>query len=112
MLMKPSWCYMCLCHPQSCQRSGLQNATRKFFVSWKTVCEVLMVHAVPADQTKKDACATAAAVPTPPVSPENDCKSVGTVGGEPEDGPWFPDPFDPGGDPDSITEELMPSPTL
>lgn len=91
---------------------GAAERREKVFVSWKTVCEVLMVHAVPADRTKKDTCATAAAMPTPPVPPANDCKSVGTVGGEPEEGPWFPDPFDPGGDPDSITEELMPSSTM
>lgn len=58
------------------------------------------------DRTKKDACATTAAMPTPPAPPVKDCKSVGAVGGEPEDGPWSPNPFDPGGDPKRITKEL------
>lgn len=36
------------------------------------------------------------------------CKSARAVGGEPEDGPWSPDLFDPGGELNSIAEELAP----
>ncbi|KAF4795877.1 hypothetical protein TURU_089439 [Turdus rufiventris] len=51
---------------------------------------------------------TVAAMSTPSAPPANTCKSAGAVGGEPEDGPWSADPFNPGGDPDSITKELSP----
>lgn len=67
-----------------------------------------MVHAAPADRTERDACATAAAVLTPPAPPVNDHKSAGAAGGEPQDGPWSPSLFDTGGDTDSITKELSP----
>lgn len=48
-----------------------------------------------------------AAVRSPSAPPANR-KSVGAVGEEPEDGPLSPNPFDPGGEPDGIIEELEP----
>lgn len=51
---------------------------------------------------------TVAAMSTPSAPPVNTRKSAGAVGGEPEDGPWSSDLFNPGGDPDSITKELSP----
>lgn len=71
------------------------------------------VHSVPgayggSQRPDKDTCAIVAAVLTPPVPPANDHKSAGAVGGEPEDSSGSPDLFDPGGDPDSIVEELEP----
>lgn len=79
--------------------------TKLLHLCW-TVCKALMVHAAPANWTMKDTCATAGAVLTPSALPANDHKSVGADGGEPEDGFWFPDPFDSGGDPDGILEVL------
>lgn len=62
--------------------------------------------AAPANWTMKDTCATTGAGLTLSALPANDHMSVGADGGEPEDGFWFPDPFNSGGDPDGILEVL------
>lgn len=89
-----------------------QRSTDKAFVSWRAVREALMARAAPADQTKKGACATTTAVPTPPALPlsetqDSDCTSVRAEGGEAECCPWSPDKFDLGGKPEGIVEELV-----
>lgn len=78
------------------------EAAAQMLPAWKAILKAIKVQ----EKTNKEKAASEGSSPSEP--PAKDRKFAGAVGGEPEDGPSFPDPFDPGGEPDSIAEELAP----